>query len=108
MLTPSWQSLAYGDGLGKAAERACSNLYLYYLAGVMSVKPTTDLPMQNEVRLMLNLYDDDSRCIPPSFIATLSLTPQHLMFCNESTADGMAVQLDSRPPLTEGFISKRL
>lgn len=52
---------------------------------------STDLPMQNEVRIMLNPYDNDSRCIPPSFITTLSLTPRHLMFCNESDVDGMAM-----------------
>lgn len=54
---------------------------------------STDLPMQNEVRVMLNPYDNDSRCIPPSFITKLSLTPRHLMFCNESDVDGMAMQL---------------
>ncbi len=57
----------------------------------MSYRPAADLPILNEVRIMLNLYDNDSRCIPPSFIATLSLTPRHLMFCNESDVDGMAM-----------------
>lgn len=36
---------------------------------------STGLPVQNEVRVMLNPYDNDSGCIPPSFITTLSLTP---------------------------------
>lgn len=49
------------------------NLYLYYLGRLWLL--STDLPMQNEVRVMLNPYDNDSRCIPPSFITTLSLTP---------------------------------
>lgn len=49
------------------------NLYLYYLRRLWVL--STDLPMQNEVRVMLNPYDNDSRCIPPSFITTLSLTP---------------------------------
>lgn len=37
--------------------------------------PSTGSPMQNQVRVMLNPYDNDSGCIPPSFITTLSLTP---------------------------------
>lgn len=87
--TPSWQSLACGDevGQGKGLLQPVSLLPWR----VMSAGPAADLPMQNEVRAMLNPYDNNSRCIPPSFIATLSLTPQHLMFCNESTVDGMAV-----------------
>lgn len=55
---------------GKTPHR---NLYLYYLRRLWVL--STDLPMQNEVRVMLNPYDNDSRCIPPSFITTLSLTP---------------------------------
>lgn len=50
-----------------------ANLCLYYLRRLWVL--STDLPMQNEVCVMLNPYDNDSRCIPPSFITTLSLTP---------------------------------